>query len=69
MEVREAGRGKRASECLVRSVPPQMHMVHVNTKYQYMAEAQCHPDGLAVLAVLLEVREGLCDSKKGVQFP
>nr|XP_020016218.1 carbonic anhydrase 15-like [Castor canadensis] len=35
----------------------EMHMVHVNTKYQNMAEAQCHPDGLAVLAVLLEEQD------------
>ncbi|XP_059133033.1 carbonic anhydrase 15-like [Peromyscus eremicus] len=31
----------------------EMHMVHVNTKYRDLREAQSHPDGLAVLAVLL----------------
>ncbi|XP_036050677.1 carbonic anhydrase 15 [Onychomys torridus] len=31
----------------------EMHMVHMNTKYQDLREAQSHPDGLAVLAVLL----------------
>ncbi|KAL1789266.1 carbonic anhydrase 15 [Sigmodon hispidus] len=31
----------------------EMHMVHMNTKYQSMREAQGHRDGLAVLAVLL----------------
>lgn len=39
-----------------------MHMLHMNTKYQDMREAQSHSDGLAVLAVLLVVRKGLCDS-------
>uniref|UniRef100_A0A8C5KGF7 carbonic anhydrase n=2 Tax=Jaculus jaculus TaxID=51337 RepID=A0A8C5KGF7_JACJA len=31
----------------------EMHMVHMNTKYQRIEEARSHPDGLAVLAVLL----------------
>ncbi|XP_051006363.1 carbonic anhydrase 15 isoform X2 [Acomys russatus] len=31
----------------------EMHVVHMNTKYQSMKEAQSHPDGFAVLAVLL----------------
>ncbi|CAH6792099.1 Car15 [Phodopus roborovskii] len=31
----------------------EMHMLHMNTKYQSMREAQNHPDGFAVLAVLL----------------
>nr|XP_042114941.1 carbonic anhydrase 15-like isoform X1 [Peromyscus maniculatus bairdii] len=31
----------------------EMHMVHMNTKYRDLREAQRHPDGLAVLAVLL----------------
>uniref|UniRef100_A0A8C5YPT4 carbonic anhydrase n=1 Tax=Marmota marmota marmota TaxID=9994 RepID=A0A8C5YPT4_MARMA len=31
----------------------EMHIVHINTKYQSMEEARRHPDGLAVLAVLL----------------
>lgn len=44
------------------SVPPQMHVVHMNTRYQSMGEARAHPDGLAVLAVFLAVREGPCDS-------
>eukprot|EP00069_Balaena_mysticetus_P015623 bmy_02460T0 len=35
------------------SVSPQMHVVHMNTRYQSIGEAQGHPDGLAVLAVLL----------------
>ncbi|MEJ1283399.1 DiGeorge syndrome critical region gene 2 [Cricetulus griseus] len=35
----------------------EMHMLHVNTKYQSMREAQSHPDGFAVLAVLLVVAQ------------
>ncbi|XP_040607105.1 carbonic anhydrase 15 [Mesocricetus auratus] len=31
----------------------EMHMLHVNTKYQSMREALSHQDGFAVLAVLL----------------
>ncbi|XP_077894903.1 carbonic anhydrase 15 isoform X1 [Ictidomys tridecemlineatus] len=31
----------------------EMHIVHINKKYQSMEEARRHPDGLAVLAVLL----------------
>ncbi|KAM9054764.1 LOW QUALITY PROTEIN: carbonic anhydrase 15-like [Megaptera novaeangliae] len=33
--------------------PMEMHVVHMNTRYQSIGEAQGHPDGLAVLAVLL----------------
>ncbi|XP_005391852.1 PREDICTED: carbonic anhydrase 15-like isoform X2 [Chinchilla lanigera] len=35
----------------------EMHVVHISTKYQSMGEARCHPDGLAVLAVLLAEQE------------
>lgn len=52
----------RSSWYLSRSVPLQMHVVHMNTRYQSMGEARGHPDGLAVLAVLLVVREKLCNS-------
>ncbi|KAM9621667.1 carbonic anhydrase 15-like isoform 2-T2 [Trichechus inunguis] len=38
---------------LLMSVPPQMHVVHKNTRYRSLQEALGHPDGLAVLAVLL----------------
>ncbi|XP_030620166.1 uncharacterized protein LOC115804098 isoform X2 [Delphinapterus leucas] len=31
----------------------QMHVVHMNTRYQSIGEARGHPDGLAVLALLL----------------
>eukprot|EP00073_Rattus_norvegicus_P039396 XP_008767091.1 PREDICTED: carbonic anhydrase 15 isoform X3 [Rattus norvegicus] len=31
----------------------EMHMVHMNTKYQSMGHARSQPDGLAILAVLL----------------
>ncbi|XP_040475332.1 carbonic anhydrase 15-like [Ursus maritimus] len=31
----------------------QMHVVHMNTRHQSLEEARSHPDGLAVLAVLL----------------
>ncbi|XP_046497189.1 carbonic anhydrase 15-like [Equus quagga] len=33
--------------------PMEMHVVHMNTRYQSMGEARGHPDGLAVLAVFL----------------
>ncbi|XP_074177787.1 carbonic anhydrase 15 isoform X3 [Rhinolophus sinicus] len=33
--------------------PMEMHLIHMNTRYQSMGEALRHPDGLAVLAVLL----------------
>ncbi|XP_070484259.1 carbonic anhydrase 15-like isoform X1 [Equus przewalskii] len=33
--------------------PMEMHVVHMNTRYQSMGEARAHPDGLAVLAVFL----------------
>ncbi|XP_028716202.1 carbonic anhydrase 15 isoform X1 [Peromyscus leucopus] len=35
----------------------EMHMVHMNTKYRDLREAQRHPDGLAVLAVLLVISQ------------
>lgn len=54
-----------AAEDLPWSVPPQMHLIHMNTRYQSMGEALRHPDGLAVLAVLLAVREGPRDSWQG----
>ncbi|XP_008590057.1 PREDICTED: carbonic anhydrase 15-like [Galeopterus variegatus] len=40
--------------------PMEMHVVHMNTKYQSMGEALHHPDGIAVLAVLLEEQD--CDN-------
>ncbi|XP_045881395.1 carbonic anhydrase 15-like [Meles meles] len=33
--------------------PMEMHVVHMNTRYQSLGEARSHPDGLAVLAVQL----------------
>lgn len=36
-------------------LPPQMHIVHYNSKYNSFDEAQYAPDGLAVLAALIEV--------------
>ncbi|KAM9194419.1 LOW QUALITY PROTEIN: carbonic anhydrase 15-like [Dugong dugon] len=33
--------------------PMEMHVVHMNTRYRSLQEALGHPDGLAVLAVLL----------------
>lgn len=51
----------RSSSYLSWSVSLQMHVVHMNTRYQSMGEARGHPDGFAVLAVLLAVRERLCD--------
>ncbi|XP_006902593.1 PREDICTED: carbonic anhydrase 15-like [Elephantulus edwardii] len=37
--------------------PMEMHVLHVNTRYRTMQEALGHPDGLAVLAVLLAEQE------------
>lgn len=36
--------------------PAEMHLVHFNQKYGSVSEAVNHYDGLAVLAVLIEVR-------------
>ncbi|KAH0505618.1 Carbonic anhydrase 15 [Microtus ochrogaster] len=47
----------------------EMHMLHMNTKYQDLREAQRHQDGLAVLAVLLVVRKGLWVSVNLTSFP
>ncbi|XP_032254471.1 carbonic anhydrase 15-like [Phoca vitulina] len=38
---------------LSRSVPLQMHVLHMSMRYQSLGEARSHPDGLALLAVLL----------------
>ena len=35
----------------------QLHLVHWNTKYEYFSRAVTKPDGLAVIAVFLEVCE------------
>ncbi|XP_058388286.1 carbonic anhydrase 15-like [Diceros bicornis minor] len=37
--------------------PMEMHVVHMNTRYRSMTEARGHPDGLAVLAVLLAEKD------------
>lgn len=34
---------------------PQMHIVHMNVKYQTLAEAKGHPNGLAVLGFFFQV--------------
>ena len=36
--------------------PGEMHMVHYSSKYRTFEEAAKHPDGLAVLAVLIELQ-------------
>uniref|UniRef100_A0A8C0U3E2 Carbonic anhydrase 15-like n=1 Tax=Cyanistes caeruleus TaxID=156563 RepID=A0A8C0U3E2_CYACU len=36
---------------------PQMHIVHMNAKYQTLAEAKGHPNGLAVLGFFFQVSE------------
>nr|XP_048308295.1 carbonic anhydrase 15-like [Myodes glareolus] len=48
--------GRRGSEHSLdeKHYSMEMHMLHMNTKYQDVREAQSHSDGLAVLAVLLE---------------
>lgn len=33
----------------------EMHLVHRNQKYQTLVEARDHPDGIAVIAVFLDV--------------
>lgn len=45
---------KFASESLER-FPAELHMVHFSQKYDNFTEASKHSDGLAVLAVLIEV--------------
>ncbi|CAB4025319.1 Hypothetical predicted protein [Paramuricea clavata] len=34
--------------------PAELHLVHFNTKYSCVLEGKKHPDGLAVLSVLLK---------------
>jgi hypothetical protein len=36
--------------------PAELHIVHYGQKYDNFTEASKHPDGLAVLAVLIEVK-------------
>ncbi|XP_038200293.1 carbonic anhydrase 15-like [Arvicola amphibius] len=47
--------GRRGSEHSLdeKHCSMEMHMLHMNTKYQDLREARSHQDGLAVLAVLL----------------
>ncbi|XP_038292076.1 carbonic anhydrase 15-like isoform X1 [Canis lupus baileyi] len=53
------GPGRAGSEHSVdgQRYPMEMHVVHMNTRYQSIEEARSHPDGLAVLAVLLAERD------------
>nr|XP_055178474.1 carbonic anhydrase 15-like isoform X1 [Nyctereutes procyonoides] len=53
------GPGRAGSEHSVdgQRYPMEMHVVHMNTRYQSVEEARSHPDGLAVLAVLLAERD------------
>ena len=37
------------------SYPAELHIVHYGQKYDNFTEASKHPDGLAVLAVMIEV--------------
>lgn len=41
--------------CLTPLCSPQMHIVHMNAKYQTLAEAKGHPNGLAVLGFFFQV--------------
>ncbi|CAN8192988.1 unnamed protein product [Coccothraustes coccothraustes] len=38
-------------------LPMEMHIVHMNAKYQTLAEAKGHPNGLAVLGFFFQVSE------------
>ncbi|NXY40079.1 CAH15 anhydrase, partial [Pomatorhinus ruficollis] len=38
-----------------RQLPMEMHIVHMNAKYQTLAEAKGHPNGLAVLGFFFQV--------------
>uniref|UniRef100_A0A8C5JJH4 carbonic anhydrase n=1 Tax=Junco hyemalis TaxID=40217 RepID=A0A8C5JJH4_JUNHY len=40
-----------------RQLPMEMHIVHMNAKYQTLAEAKGHPNGLAVLGFFFQVSE------------
>ncbi|KAL9834528.1 carbonic anhydrase 15-like isoform 2-T2 [Geothlypis trichas] len=40
-----------------RQLPMEMHIVHMNAKYQTLAEAKVHPNGLAVLGFFFQVSE------------
>ena len=40
--------------------PAELHIVHFNQKYDNFTEASKHSDGLAVLAILIEVFIFLC---------
>ena len=39
------------------SYPLEMHIVCQNTKYEELSEALQHPDGLAVMGIMFEVRQ------------
>jgi len=39
-----------------RQFPAELHIVHYNSKYESLAEAADHADGLAVLGILIEVK-------------
>ncbi|KFR00686.1 Carbonic anhydrase 15, partial [Opisthocomus hoazin] len=40
-----------------RQLPMELHIVHINIKYQTLAEAKGHPNGLAVLGFFFQVSE------------
>lgn len=47
--------------------PAELHIVHYGQKYDNFTEASKHPDGLAVLAVLIEVNKFLFKSADGAK--
>ena len=54
---------KGGSEHLINSkrYAAEMHLVHYNTKYSSVAEATSHPDGLAVLGIMLDAPDSAVD--------
>jgi hypothetical protein len=47
--------------------PAELHIVHYGQKYDNFTEASKHPDGLAVLAVLIEVNKFSFKSADGAK--
>jgi hypothetical protein len=40
----------------IKRYPAELHIVHFNAKYGSFNDAVAHPDGLAVLGIMMEVK-------------